>query len=175
MAIVIRTERTIIRRFTEADLDAYFRMGSDPEIVRYTGDPGGGFRDREQALEIMHSAPLADYEKYGFGRMAIEVTSSGEVIGFTGLKFLPEFEEVDIGYRLFPEHWGKGLATETAKASLEHGFTELDLDEIVAFVMPQNKGSVHVLEKLGLTRTGSVDYDGQESWRYLIRNPARRD
>ena len=171
---MIRTERTILRWFTEDDLDAYFRLGSDPEVVRYTADPGGGFRDREHALEVMRSAPLADYEKHGFGRMAVELVSTGEVVGFSGLKYLSDFEEVDLGYRFLPEFWGQGLATETARASLDYGFGELDLDEIVAFVLPENTGSVHVLEKLGLTRTGSLDYDGHETWRFAIRNPARR-
>jgi RimJ/RimL family protein N-acetyltransferase len=171
---LIKTERTTLRRFTEADLEAFFRMGSDPDVVRYTADPGGGFRDRNHALEILRAHPLADYEKYGFGRMAVELATTGEVAGFAGLKFLPEFEEVDLAYRFFPEHWGKGLATETARASLGYGFGELDLEEIVAFALPANTGSVHVLEKLGFTKTGTIDYDGHEAWRYLIRNSASR-
>jgi len=169
--IVIRTERALLRRFTPEDLEAFFRLGSDPEVVRYTADPGGGLRDREHAREILASHPIADYAKYGYGRMAVVWKKTDAVIGFCGLKYLDDLDEVDIGFRLLPEFWGMGLATETGRAVLDHGFADLGLDEIIAFVLPANAGSIRVLEKLGLDRTGRVDYDGHDAWRYAISNP----
>lgn len=168
---MIRTHRTLLRHFTPEDVDAFYRMGSDPAVTRYTADPGGGFRDREHAMEILVAHPIADYAKHGYGRMAVVWQETDAVIGFCGLKYLDEFDEVDLGFRLFPEFWGMGLATETGRAVLAHGFDELELEQVIALVLPANTGSIRVLEKLGLSKTGRIDYDGHDAWRYVIRNP----
>jgi len=68
-----------------------------------------------------------------------------------GLKYLPEWEEVDLGYRLLPEYWGIGLATEASRASLRYGFETLQLSRILGLVHPANVRSIRVLEKCGLT------------------------
>lgn len=172
---MIKTERTLIRKFREADLEAFYRLGSDPGIIRYTADPGGGFRDLEHAREILALHPIADYQKYGYGRMAVVWEETGAVIGFCGLKYLEERDAVDLGYRFFPEYWGMGVATETGRAVLEYGFTELALPEIAAFVLPGNAGSIRVLDKLGFTAAGRVDFDGHDALEFVIRNPARPD
>ena len=92
---------------------------------------------------------LADYQKYGYGRLAIEWKATGQFVGFTGLKYLPNCQEIDLGYRLAKNFWGKGIATECGKASLDYGFHQLGLRRIIAIIMPQNTASFRVLEKLG--------------------------
>src|SRR5437868_12292926 len=126
---ILETERLVLREFDEDDAAAFYVLGSDPAITRYTGD--GGLTSVEQALEVLRAHPLADYQKHGFGRWACVHKASGGVIGFAGLKYLEELEEVDIGYRFLPAYWGLGLATEAARAVLNHGFTRLGLGRIV--------------------------------------------
>jgi len=87
--------------------------------------------------------------KYGFGRGACILKSTGEQIGFAGLKYLDEFGEVDVAFRLMRTHWGQGLATEAALASVRFGFADLGLKRIIGLVMPENVASVRVLKKPG--------------------------
>jgi RimJ/RimL family protein N-acetyltransferase len=103
------------------------------------------------------------FAKHGFGLYALELRETGEFIGFTGLA-VPAFDApfmpcVEIGWRLAFEHWGRGLATEAARASLRHGFEELGLLEIVAFTVPANERSRKVMEKVGMTRDSEDDFE----------------
>ena len=168
MAVVIHTERTILREFVEDDVSAFFTLGNHPEIVRFTADPGGGFRNLEHARDMLISHPIADYAKYGFGRLAVVHREDDRVIGFCGLKYLEEFGEPDLGYRLHPDYWGQGLATETARAAMNWGFEKLELDRIMALVLPANTASIRVLEKLGMKLTDTIDYSGESAYRYVI-------
>src|SRR5580765_3637236 len=96
---ILETERLLLREFDEGDVAAFYRLGSDPDVIRYTLDPGGGLKDLDHALEVLRTRPMADYQKYGFGRWACVHKAHGEVIGFAGLKFLDDLGEVDLGYR----------------------------------------------------------------------------
>ncbi len=163
---ILETERLLLREFDEGDLATFFILGSDPAIIRWTGDPGGGFANLERAAQVLQSHPLADYRTHGFGRWACVEKSTGAVIGFAGLKRLPELGEVDIGYRFLTTHWGRGLATESARAVLAHGFAQLGLPRIIGLVEPDNVASARVLEKLGMRSEGFIDYDGMHVIRY---------
>ena len=88
-----------------------------------------------------------------------------------GLKYLPELDVVDVGYRFHPEYWGQGFATEACAASLEFGFGTLGLHEIVAFVLPNNGASIRVLEKVDMQPDGDVIYDGLLALRFHKRVP----
>jgi RimJ/RimL family protein N-acetyltransferase len=144
----LETERLWMRRFTLDDAEDFLRLNSDPEVVRYVGrEP---LTSIEQAREMLQSAPLRDYRLYGFGRLACIEKQSGKLIGFAGLKFVEEIDEVDIGYRFLPQYWGCGLATESSIAVIDYGRNALDLKRIVGIVDPENRGSVKVLQKLGL-------------------------
>jgi RimJ/RimL family protein N-acetyltransferase len=166
---ILETERLLLREFDEDDVEPFYALGSDPAILRYTGDPGGGLASIEQALEVLRSRPLADYEKYGFGRWACVYKASDSVIGFAGLKYLDDLREVDIGYRLLPAYWGLGLATEAGRAVLNYGFTRLGLSRVIGLVVPENRASVRVLEKLGLSFEGMVDWWGQSLAKHVIQ------
>ena len=163
---ILETERLLLREFDEGDAEAFYRLGSDPTVTRYTGD--GGLKDVEHAREVLRSRPIADYQKHGFGRWACVLKVSGVVIGFAGLKYLDDLGDVDIGYRLLPAYWGKGLATEACRPILEYGFAHCGLEHIIGLVDPENVASVRVLEKLGLTLVGLVDYRGNKAAKYRI-------
>jgi ribosomal-protein-alanine N-acetyltransferase len=165
---ILQTDRLLLREFDEGDVTPFYLMGSDPAVIRYTGDPAGGLTSLQHALEVLRSRPIADYRKYGYGRWACVLKASGAVIGFAGLKYLADSQEVDIGYRLLPAYWGQGLATEACRAVLDYGSTRLGLERIIGLVDPENVGSVRVLEKLGLTPAGKVEYQGKCVAKYVL-------
>ena len=169
--VVLETARLVLREFDEGDVEPFYRLGSDPDVTRYVGGPA--LRDLDHARDALRSHPLADYHAHGFGRWACVLKSTGEVIGFAGLKRLAELGEVDLGYRFLPAYWGRGLATESGAAALDDGFTRLGLTRIIGLVDPRNAASVRVLEKLGLTREAEVTYCGDPAVRYAVE-AARR-
>lgn len=169
---ILTTERLHLREFDEDDLDAFLSLLSDPEVLRYTGDPGGGLKSKAEARAILHSHPLQDYRKYGYGRWACALRASGAVIGFAGLKYLEATQEVDIGYRFLPAYWGQGLASEACQAVFDYGRRELAVGRITALVDPANVASVKILEKLGLVQVGRSEYAGRWFLKYATRGPA---
>jgi ribosomal-protein-alanine N-acetyltransferase len=158
MIETLETPRLILRPFTLEDLDAYYRLGATPALVRYVG--GKMLESLDAARQLMLSATLRDYEVHGYGRLAVIEKATGELIGFSGLKNDRAIGEIDIGYRFFESHWGKGFATESAKAAMTYGREVLGLQRIVGIVQPANTASVHVLKKLGLVYEKRIRYDG---------------
>jgi RimJ/RimL family protein N-acetyltransferase len=158
------TRRLEHRAFTVDDAEVFFALNSHPEVIRFTGqDPVTSLEAAREAI-----AEYPDFEAVGFGRWACVFRETQEVIGFCGLKYLPELEEVDVGYRFLPEYWGRGLATEACRASLEFGLTTLELERIVGLVLAENVGSIRVLEKVGMQPDGEVVYHGIRALRYAI-------
>ncbi len=145
----ISTDRLILRPFTEGDIEPSYQMNLDEEVSRYTLD--GGVLSREEIARRIRDDVMGDYNKHGFGRFAIEHKKTGTFIGFAGLKYLEDLEEVDLGYRLRSDFWGMGLATEASQACLTYGFTALNLPKIIAMVLPENTASIRVLKKLHFT------------------------
>jgi ribosomal-protein-alanine N-acetyltransferase len=113
---------------------------------------------------------LKHWEEHGFGWWAVEPRSNKQLIGWSGLLFLPETEEVEVGYLLDEAFWGKGLATEAARACLKYGFANLDLENIVAIVHPENTASQRVAEKLGMSFADRSHYFGMDVYRYSIEH-----
>lgn len=141
----IETDRLLLRMIRADDLDLFASLLSDPDVVKYVGNgkPAG----REEAARALESI-IKHWETHGFGRWAVVDKSSGEFIGFGGLRSL--FGTPEVVYHLAKSHWGKGYATELARAALRFGFQERGFDRIVAIAKPQNAGSIHVMDKLGL-------------------------
>ena len=158
MATVIDTGRLLLRRFTTDDLDAFYQLGSRPEIIRYA--QAVPLASREQALEFMKVAPFRDYATYGYGRFACVWKATGAVIGFSGVKYVPEIEDNELGYRFLPEFWGRGLATEAGEASIEFARSKLRLERLVAMVHPDNVASARVVIKLGFSVEKKLRYSG---------------
>lgn len=156
--INLETERTYLRNLTPKDADDFFNLNLDQEVLIYTGDKP--FQTIEEAKNFLEQ--YDQYEKYGVGRLAVIEKRTNEFIGWCGLKFSPDLDEYDIGFRFNRENWNKGLATETAKKCLEFGFDNLNLKVIVGRAMKENKASIKVLEKIGMTFLKNFDFDGQE-------------
>jgi len=123
MDAIIETERIILREFAEDDFNAVFEFNSNIEVQKYTGDTILNYH--EQAKRIITDVWLEDYKKYGYGRWAVIYKPDNKLIGFAGLKYLPEYDETDIGYRILPDYWGKGLMTEIGKEISPRGIFEI--------------------------------------------------
>jgi RimJ/RimL family protein N-acetyltransferase len=147
----LETPRLILRRWREDDLAPLAEIYGDPEVMRFIGD--GSVRTWEQTsagLVLMER----DWEERGFGMFAVEVRDTGELAGWVGLavpNFLPEvLPAVEIGWRLGRPFWGKGIATEGARAVLGFGFLDCGLDRIVSIRHVDNQASARVMDKLGM-------------------------
>ena len=149
----IPTERLLLRRWKDDDLDAFAAMSADCEVMRFIGD--GGTRTREQCARTIRNFEL-EWDEKGYGLFALELRDSGEFIGFTGLsdpEFPPEvMPAVEIGWRLARAHWGKGYATEAARAALAFGLEDRALPAIVSIFQAGNDGSRRIIENLGMER-----------------------
>lgn len=148
----------ILRRWREEDLAPFAAMNADALTMRFM--PGVMTAAESQALigrfEEHHRA-------HGFGVWAVEAPGVAPFVGYIGLQRVgfeaPFTPAVEIGWRLAPAFWGKGYATEGAKAALRFGFEDLTLDQIVSFTVPANKPSWSVMERLGMTRDPAEDFD----------------
>ncbi|MGW6913571.1 GNAT family N-acetyltransferase [Kitasatospora sp. NPDC054939] len=152
MTVFLTTERLVLRRFTTADTERLVELDADPEVMRHLS--GGRATPREVVEREILPLYAEYYERYGetLGWWAAEERSGGEFLGW--FEFRPpdhaEPGEVELGYRLRRAAWGRGLATEGARALIGRGFTELGVERVVAYTMAVNAGSRRVMEKAGL-------------------------
>ena len=158
MKIIFETERLLLREFNISDAEKMYQLNSDPDVIRFTGD--APFESVEIAARFLKN--YSDYKRNGFGRWVCIEKSSEEFIGWCGLK-KHSHEIVDIGYRFFKKDWGKGFATESAKASLAYGFNNLNLREIIGRSDAANIASIKVLEKLNMHFWKKESVDGIEN------------
>lgn len=168
---IIETERLILREFVAADFEAVYAFSSNKEVQKYTGDVL--LTSLEEAKKIIKNVWFNDYKTYGYGRWAVIYKPDNTLIGFAGLKYLPEFQETDIGFRFLPKYWGKGIASEVSKEIISYGFEVLQLQRIIGIADPKNSASCKVLEKIGLQQYKVADYDGdgkRYNW-YEIKKP----
>ena len=155
MKLVLETARLLLRELEISDAETMFELNSDLDVIRYTGD--GPFESVKSAAQFLEN--YTDYKKNGFGRWACIEKNSNEFIGWCGLKKHKD-EVVDIGYRFFKKDWGKGFATESAKASLAYGFNNLNLPEIIGRSDASNIASIKVLQKLNMQFWKEETIDG---------------
>ena len=154
----IRTPRLHLRRWRDEDLPAFAAMNADPRVMEFFAAP----LDRAES-DALAARIRGHFDRRGFGLWAVEVTGVADFIGFVGL-CVPGFEAhftpcVEVGWRLARDHWGRGYATEAARAALDFGFRHLALTEIVSFTVPANRRSRAVMERIGMTRTPADDFD----------------
>ncbi len=153
MKFNIETERLILRDILLTDKQAWFEMDSHADVHRYLGNnPIKSIAEVPAIIEMVQQ----QYLDNGIGRWATIEKSTGKFMGWSGLKLIKEYENghinyYDVGYRLHPDFWGKGYATEACNAALEYGFTHLKLKEIIGTVNEKNEASKRVLSKCGLT------------------------
>lgn len=153
----LKTDRLILRRFVESDFRFLLDLNSDPEVMRYTGEKH--LKSEEEAKALIQRI-IQQFEEKRMSRFVVTHQETLEPLGWCGLKWHPDEQEVDLGYRFFQKHWGSGYATEASRACLEYGFNILALPKIVAHAETNNTGSVRVLEKLGFKNSGPSHYPG---------------
>ncbi|WP_444995186.1 GNAT family N-acetyltransferase [Aliikangiella sp. IMCC44359] len=155
--IVLETERMFLRAFTLNDVDALFLLATIPEIIRYTGNQP--LKSKAEAKMYLQKHPLNDYEVYGYGRFACVFKETNQVIGFSGIKYLDDINENELGYRFLPEYWGKGLATEAAISVIQFAKKQLKLTRLVSVIHPDNQASKNVVMKQGFKYEKSLPFE----------------
>jgi ribosomal-protein-alanine N-acetyltransferase len=152
------TERLIMRAWREEDLEPFAALNADPVVMEFF--PSVLTRQESDALVSRITAQL---DTLGYGLWALEVAETGEFIGFTGLAvqtFPAHFTPaVEVGWRLTHAAWGHGYATEAALAALAYGFGPAELDEIVSMTATTNLRSQRVMQRIGMTRDPTEDFD----------------
>lgn len=161
------TGRLQHRAFAPDDAESVFAFNASPEVMRYTGEPLWP----SVAVTRARLADYPDFERHGYGRWGLIHKADQRIIGFSGFKWIEELQAPDLGYRLLPEYWGQGLATESGRACIEFGFEQMGFTRIVASVMPGNAASVRVLEKLGFAEIDRELVDGEESIVFSLGRP----
>ena len=162
MIFLFDSERLYFREWNEQDAEWVKELNDNPKVVQYTGDVP--FDSLEATRLFLRN--YLHYSEYGFGRWAVHIKSTGQPVGWCGLKFNEE-NMVDIGFRFFEEFWGMGFATEAAKACIDHGFTRLHLDCIVGRTAAANQGALNVLDKIGMDFWKKGEVHGIEDVRYF--------
>jgi RimJ/RimL family protein N-acetyltransferase len=158
MRAILETERLALRRFTADDVDNLVALDSDPEVMRYLN--GGAPTSRDVIERDILPNFLRSYAPCeGFGVWAVIEKASGDFLGW--ISFRPEEDDakvVSLGYRLRRSAWGKGYATECARALIGKGFRELGVQRLIATTYQDNRASRRVMEKLGMTLVRTFRY-----------------
>lgn len=172
MPVVIETPRLLLRTWEPSDRPALVTITSEPEITRWLnlGEP---FSDED--VDAFLSRQADTYALRGWCRWACELRDPSAddpagPVGFCGYgcAFAPD---VELGWTLLPAVWGRGLATEAARAALAYGFEAVGFPAVVSAILPENARSRRVAEKLGETVDGALLHDGLRHLRYRIENP----
>lgn len=167
MALILETNRLLLRHQTLDDLDALWALYCNPEITKFIPDAPRSYEEAREELEWhMHGHPRHPE----LGLWATIHKETGKFIGRCGL--LPweieEKQEVEIAYTLAQEYWGQGLATEAAKSILQYGFEILKLRRMICLIDPENVASQHVAEKIGMRLEKKVNGIGGDNIPTLI-------
>ncbi len=162
------TKRITFRKFedTAHDHELVFQLNSNAQVMQYIGNP----KSRSDAQEDLKRYLRYYHEHPGYGYLMAMIGAEQSFVGWYVVKLLPETLEPEIGYRLLPEFWNQGLATEGAAACLKYGFDKMKFSRMVAVANPLNKGSIKVLEKLGMQYQHTGTYYQTECAYYCIKN-----
>lgn len=160
---ILNTERLILRRFTMEDCEALLAITQEPNIFQYFPTRSAWTMEKvERSIEHQTN----HWQTFGYSQMAVTLRETGQLMGWCGLEWLPDTNETEVGYLLSHAFWGKGYATEAARASVKFGLEEIGLKEIIGLTDPLNIASQRVLEKCGLTFTRRQVYFGMGMFRY---------
>ncbi len=159
----IETPRLLLRPHQKDDVAFMVKLNSDPQVVRYTGDVA--FKNDDEAAEII--AVLEEhFAARQLGRLLVIERQSAQPIGWCGFNWHPKVQGVDLGFRFLRKKWGHGFATEVGAACLRWIHANTDIDHIFARAIPENIGSVRVLEKLGFVADNTLDPEGFAQFQY---------
>jgi len=173
MNLIIETPRLILRPFEKSDAEALFDMDNNPNVHKYLWQkPVTSIDDVYAYIEIVQK----QYVERGIGRFSTILKETGELIGWTGIKFVNEQPEngninfYDYGYRLNEKFWNKGYASEATKAWLDHGFNEMKIEKMNAYTHAENGASNHILEKHGMKFMEEYLDDENIKWKWWQMN-----
>jgi [ribosomal protein S5]-alanine N-acetyltransferase len=167
MHTVFETERLLVRRYTLADEENFFRLNNDIDVVRYIRPP----KTREESHEFLLQN-LAMYEQFPFmGRWAMIHKPTDTFIGSFAVFPIENTMDIQLGYSLFAEHWGKGYATESILTGRQYAFDNLCLKEIYAITEKENTASQNALFKTGFSRISDKVEHGKTLFRFASANP----
>jgi RimJ/RimL family protein N-acetyltransferase len=174
----IETRRLRLRPMTPGDLSSLARMFADPEVMRYL--PTGESQSVEET-EIELNYMVDHWQQRGFGVWAVTLKDTGEFAGYCGLQYLHEEPggvsaealrdgtDVEVVAGLAKPYWKRGIAPEATRAALRYGFETFRLARIVAAIHPDNDGSRHILQSMGMQFDGTIRYYGDDVPHLLIR------
>jgi RimJ/RimL family protein N-acetyltransferase len=156
--MMIETDRLLLRRWIEEDREPFFRLNSDARVMEFMPN----CLSRSQS-DLLVDRIEEHFRKHSFGLYALELREDQSFIGFLGLA-IPAFTAhftpcVEIGWRMSANHWGRGLATEGARAVVRYAFEELRLGALVSFAVPANIRSRSVMERIGMVHNPAEDFE----------------
>ncbi|MDG3006200.1 GNAT family N-acetyltransferase [Paludisphaera mucosa] len=149
----LETERLILRQFRDSDLDAYAEMAADPEVMRYLG---AGPMGRSEAWRNM-AMILGHWRLRGFGMWAVEERDTGEMVGRVGCWRPEGWPGLEVGWTLRRAYWGRGYATEAARASLDVAFEQIGEPHVISMIHGDNLPSIRVARRLGMRLEGRTE------------------
>jgi RimJ/RimL family protein N-acetyltransferase len=164
--VELHTQRLHLRQFRPGDIDAYAALCSDPEVMRHlskTGEP----LSREDAWRQM-AMFCGHWQLRGYGMWVAEERDTRRFVGRIGLHYPEGFPDRELGWALARDFWGRGLATEAARAAADHAFRELRWDHLVSLIRPGNTRSIRVAERLGARPDGTTPMRGLEHLVYRL-------
>lgn len=162
--IITETNRLYLREMSIADAENLYLLNLDFDVLKYTGDVP--FKNIDEAKTFLEN--YDHYKKFNFGRWAVINKIDNDFLGWCGLKYSQDVDEIDLGFRFFKKHWQKGYATESAKACIDIAFNKFRISTIVGRAMKENIASIKVLEKIGLRYYKPYAFDGEEGVIYKI-------
>ena len=165
----ITTLQLILRPFKRTDVIPLHRILNQPNILQYYPNPAPPDLER---VERIIERQLTHWAKHGYGWWAVIPNGGTELIGWNGLQYLPETDEVEVGYLLSQPFWRHGFATEGAQASLQFGFDNFKFGEIIGLTHPNNTASQNVLKKCGMRFTGEARYFDMQVHRFTLQTHA---
>jgi RimJ/RimL family protein N-acetyltransferase len=167
----LQTLRLDLSEFVAGDFDEVLRLDSDPRVMKYIGD--GSTSSREQVAAAMKRR-ARNYRLYpGLGNWRASRRDSGAFIGWFALNYIPGTADVEVGYRLRHDAWGRGFATEAARELVRYAFEDVGLERVLGLTHRDNTASQNVLMKCGLRPAGWGRYYNQRLRVFEARNPCR--
>ena len=163
--MTLQTERLILRLFREADLDAYAEMSGDAEVMQHIGS--GLPMNRAEAWRSL-ALMLGHWQLRGYGLWAVEERASGALVGRIGCWNPEGWPGLEVGWMLLRRYWGRGFATEGARAALRHAFLQLGCRHVLSLIRPANAASIRVAERLGERLEGRTALSGHATLVYGI-------
>lgn len=167
MTFILETPRLVLRTWAADDAADALEIWGDPEVMRLVGKPFAGIDAARNALRRAMTAQ----EEHGVSVWPVVEKSGREIVGCCGFHLYEGGPALELVYHFKSAHWGRGYATEAARACLRYAFEQLKAPRVVATVLPDNEASRRVLEKIGFGYKGVVQYEGVDEKFYEATRP----